>query len=194
LDRLIQDVLNYSKIVKTKIVIERLDLGRLLPDIIDTYPHWQPPKAEIRIEGALPKVLGNEAFLTQCISNLLSNAIKFVSTGTVPCVRIWAEETTGDEARNDDALTATAFAPLTLGQPSVPEVRLCFEDNGIGIAPQNRGRIFRMFERIYPATEYEGTGIGLTIARKAAERMGGSIGFESQLGKGTKFWLQLKKS
>jgi signal transduction histidine kinase len=72
-------------------------------------------------------------------------------------------------------------------------VRICIQDNGIGIAPESQGRIFRMFERINPASEYEGTGIGLTIARKAAERMGGEIGFESQVGQGSTFWIQLQK-
>jgi signal transduction histidine kinase len=75
---------------------------------------------------------------------------------------------------------------------SPPHVRLYFQDNGIGIAQEKHARIFRMFERINPATEYEGTGIGLTIARRAAERMGGGIGFDSELGKGTRFWIQLK--
>lgn len=181
LDRLIQDVLNYSKIIKMQIQIEPLDLDRLTRDIIEAYPGWQPPKAELQVEGALPKVLGNEAFLTQCISNLLSNAIKFVSPGTVPRVRIWAEEVTALSGGDDP-------------KQSPPDVRLYFEDNGLGIAPEKHDRIFRMFERIYPATEYEGTGIGLTIARRAAERMGGSVGFKSQLGKGSKFWIQLKKS
>jgi signal transduction histidine kinase len=50
-----------------------------------------------------------------------------------------------------------------------------------------------MFERINLATEYEGTGIGLTIVRKAAERMGAQVGFESELGKGAKFWIQFQK-
>ena len=51
-----------------------------------------------------------------------------------------------------------------------------------------------MFERIHPASEYEGTGIGLTIARKAAQRMGGEIGFESEPGQGSTFWIQLQSA
>jgi len=73
-------------------------------------------------------------------------------------------------------------------------VRIFFKDNGIGIAPEDHSRIFRLFERIHPSTEYEGTGIGLTIVRKAAERMGGQVGFESVPGKGSNFWIQLKKA
>jgi signal transduction histidine kinase len=51
-----------------------------------------------------------------------------------------------------------------------------------------------MFERIHPAKEYEGTGIGLTIVAKAAERMGAVVGFESVMGKGSRFWIQLQKA
>jgi len=67
-----------------------------------------------------------------------------------------------------------------------------FKDNGIGIAPENHKRIFRLFERIHPLTQYEGTGIGLTIVRKATERMGAEVGFESNPGAGSNFWIQLK--
>jgi signal transduction histidine kinase len=141
--------------------------------------------------------MGNESFLTQCISNLLSNAIKFVARGTVPRIRIWGEEamtpTAGSGGSDDGNLNAVHNPQVARGDSSLPQVRLYLEDNGIGIAHDKHARIFRMFERIYPSTEYEGTGIGLTIARRAAERMGGSIGFESQLGKGSKFWIQLNK-
>jgi PAS domain S-box-containing protein len=169
LDELIRDTLNYSKVLGGVIVNKPVDLDRLLRDILQTYPDCQLPKAEIQIEGTIPMVLGNEAFLTQCISNLLSNAVKFVAPGTCACVRIRAEHYDS-------------------------QVRLCFQDNGIGIAPENRARIFRMFERLYPATEYEGTGIGLTIARKAAGRMGAEIGFESEPGQGSTFWIQLQSA
>jgi PAS domain S-box-containing protein len=193
MDGLIQDVLNYSKIVKAQIVIEPQDLDRLTRDILETYPQWQPPKAEIRIEGVLPEVLANQAFLTQCISNLLSNAVKFVAPGVVPRVRIWAEEVTPTPTNSQTSLDSESNSSTSL-HPSGPLVRLYFEDNGIGIAPDKHARIFRMFERIHPLAEYEGTGIGLTIACRAAERMGGSIGFESELGRGSRFWIQLRKS
>jgi signal transduction histidine kinase len=68
-----------------------------------------------------------------------------------------------------------------------------FKDNGIGIAAVNHARIFRLFERIHPVGDYEGTGIGLTIVRKAVERMGAQVGFDSELGKGSNFWIQLQK-
>lgn len=185
LDRLIQDVLNYSKISKGQVVLEPLDLNCLAHDIVETYPNWQPPNAVVKIEGILPKILGNAAFVTQCMSNLVNNAIKFVSPGTLPHVRIWAEEVTPPAAERE---------PLLGEESSVPQMRLYVEDNGIGIAPGQDTRIFRIFERIHPSSEYEGTGIGLAIARRAAERMGGSIGFKSQLGKGSTFWVQLKRS
>jgi signal transduction histidine kinase len=169
LDRLIRDVLDYSKILHASVPMERVSLDSLVRDIVDTYPHGQMIKARIQVKGRLPEVIGNEALLTQCISNLLSNGAKFVSAGTTPHLKIWAEER----------------------ESSI--VRVWFEDNGVGIAPENRERIFRLFERIHAVPEYEGTGIGLSIVRKAVERMGAKVGFESELGHGNSFWIELKK-
>ncbi|MBA4149076.1 MAG: PAS domain-containing protein [Verrucomicrobia bacterium] len=193
LDHLIQDVLNYSKIAKGQVVIAPLELDRVMHDVVDTYPNWHLPHADVQIQGTLPMVMGNEAFLTQCISNLVSNAIKFVLPGRVPRVRIWAEEVSvlppGSKDKKHDEPNSIPPSLLPL-----PQVRVYFEDNGIGIAPEKHPRIFRMFERIHPTTEYEGTGIGLTIARRAVERMGGEIGFDSQLNHGSKFWIQLNRA
>ena len=170
LDRLIQDVLSYTRILHSKLPMESVDLDRLIRDIVETFPNGQPIKPEIHVIGTLPKVIGNEALLAQIVSNLVSNGAKFVPPGTGPLVEISAEVIGGDS------------------------IRLWFKDNGIGIASENHERIFRLFERIHPVTEYEGTGIGLTIVRKAAERMGAQVGFESTLGKGSNFWIQLKKA
>ena len=115
----------------------------------------------------LPKVLGAEASLAQCISNLLINAVKFVAPQTRPCVKIRAE---------------------TIGE----DIRLWVEDNGIGIAPKDHARIFKMFEQVDHSSAYEGLGMGLAIVRKAVDRMGGQFGVESEAGRGSKFWIQLK--
>jgi PAS domain S-box-containing protein len=170
LDSLIRDVLSYTKILHARQKMVEVDLDRLLRDIIETYPSDLAIKPKIQIKGTLPVVLGNEALLTQCFSNLLSNGAKFVSEGTIPELLIWAEER------------------------ELSWVRVWFKDNGLGIAAKNHERIFRMFERIHPATEYEGTGIGLTIVRKAVERMDGKLGFDSELGKGSSFWIELQKA
>ena len=161
--------MNYTRILRAQVPLTRIDLDKLLREIIQSYPDWQSPQVDIQIEGTLPPVLGHEGFLTQCVSNLLNNAIKFVAPGVQPQVRIWAE-------------------------PHESHVRINFQDNGVGIEAENGTRIFRMFERIHPTDEYEGTGIGLTIVRKAAERMGGNVDFESKPGQGSRFWLELRKS
>lgn len=168
LDRLIQDVLKYTGIVRAEAGLSPVSLDRLVREIVADSPDWRAPVAEIEIIGTLPSVMGHEGFLTQCIFNLLGNAVKFVAPGVKPRIKIWAEEI---ESR----------------------VRLWVEDNGIGIEPRNQDRIFRLFERVQAATEYEGTGIGLTITRKAVERMGGRVGLESQPGAGSRFWIELMK-
>jgi PAS domain S-box-containing protein len=165
LDKLIQDALHYTKAVLREMPPEPVDLSKLVPGLIETYPNLQPDKADIRIEGQLPVVLGNDALLTQCFSNLLGNAVKFVATGTRPHVRVHAE--------NAGAMT-----------------RIWIQDNGIGIPRHARDRLFKMFERL--TNDYEGTGIGLAIVRKFAQRMGGRVGAESEAGQGSRFWIELR--
>jgi len=164
MDRLIQDVLNYSRVVLSGVTLEPVDVDMLLHGILESYPLMRPPDAEILIEGKLPRVLGNAAALTQCLANLLGNAVKFVAPGTLPRVRIFAE-THGDR------------------------VRIFVQDNGIGIEPQWQEKIFDIFQQLTSSSE--GTGIGLAIVRKAAHRMHGEVGVQSEPGKGSTFWLDL---
>jgi PAS domain S-box-containing protein len=169
LDGLITDVLNYSKVTRGEIQLERVDVEKLTREIVDSYPDLQESGATILVQSPIPPVIGNIAALTQCVSNLLSNAIKFVPAGIPAQVRVRAEKKS-------------------------EYVRIWFEDNGIGISEGGQKRIFQMFQRLNPTGEFEGSGIGLTIVRKAVERMGGRIGVESEPGQGSRFWIELKRA
>jgi signal transduction histidine kinase len=166
MDNLITDSLNYAKAVQTELTLEPIDPGVLVRGIVETYPQFQPPRAEIEVAGAFPLVLANQAGLIQCFSNLIGNAVKFVHTGQSPRVRVWAE-------------------------PRAELVRLWVEDNGIGIPPDEQERVFVMFQRI--SKKFEGTGVGLALVRKVVEKMRGRVGFESDPGQGSRFWLELRR-
>lgn len=177
MDKLITDALNYSKLVQQEIELSPVDVRKLLEDIIESYPNLEVYRPNILIASAMPTVLGNEAALTQCFSNLLSNAVKFVKPGAPPEIRIWAEPVSPpgvDEGESRET------------------VRFWFEDNGVGIPKECLNKIFVMFERL--STKHEGTGIGLALVKKAAERMGGRVGVESQVGGGSRFWLEFTKA
>lgn len=166
MDGLVQDVLAYSRLAKAEIQIGPVDLNSLLDEIVRDSAGLAESKANIVINRPLHSLLGHEACLTQCLSNLLENSVKFVARGTTPLVMVRTELVRD-------------------------RVRIWVEDNGIGIDPGHHARIFQMFGRVHHASAYEGTGMGLTIVKKAVERMKGTLGVESQLGKGSRFWIEL---
>jgi PAS domain S-box-containing protein len=180
MDNLIQDVLNYSRVVRADLPLEPVDMEQLLHGIVDTYPMLAAEKAEIVLKGEFPVFLGNEAMLTQVFSNLLGNAVKFVGPQIKPRIQVWAEDGTAKTARDEEA-----------GRKTSRFVRIFVRDNGIGIAADQHEKIFGMFQRANKG--YEGTGIGLAIVRKAVERMGGKVGVESRLGNGSTFWVELPR-
>jgi PAS domain S-box-containing protein len=169
LDRLIQDVLAYSRVVRSSVKLSNVDVEHLLNQIIEERPEFQPPNSDIQVQGPLQPVRGHEAYLTQCFTNFLDNGVKFVPKGERPHICIRNEVLDG-------------------------HVRIWFEDNGIGIPKEAQQRVFGIFERIHPESAYPGTGIGLAIVRKAAERMGGAVGVDSEPGHGSRFWLLLPKA
>jgi PAS domain S-box-containing protein len=169
MDTLIQDLLAYSRLSRVDLALKAIDLTAVTADVQHQLESdLKERQAELIVPDALPAVLGHRATLGQVLSNLVSNAIKFVAPGVKPEVRIRAEE------RGEF-------------------VRLWVEDNGIGIAPEYRDRIFRIFERLHGVETYPGTGIGLAIVQKGAERLGGQAGVESVEGAGSRFWIELKK-
>ncbi len=169
MDRLIVDILSYSQVMRGELKMQPVNVNQLIDEIISTYPSLHPQIADVRIEGNLPLVWANEAALTQIVSNILSNAVKFVAPGVRPRIAVRSEEQSGI-------------------------VRLWFEDNGIGIMKDHHSRLFQLFSRIHKAEAFEGTGVGLAIVRKAAERMNGKVGVESEEGRGSRFWVQLKNA
>ena len=167
MDKLITDVLSYSRVVQGEWPMEPVDVAELLRGIADTYPMLASEEVDIVMEGEFPLVLGSEAMLMQVFSNLLGNAVKFMRPGTKPQIRIWAE-------------------------PSGERVKLFVRDNGIGIAPEDHRKIFGIFHQV--GKKYGGTGIGLAIVKKAVERMNGKVGLESELGQGTTFWIEVQRA
>jgi signal transduction histidine kinase len=166
MDNLIRDVLSYSQTAKAEIKLAPVDVDRLTRDLIQQDLALQPPHAIVAIEGQLPLVMAHQPSLTQCIVNLLGNAVKFIPAGTLPQVTVWAET-------------------------NATHAKINFQDNGIGIAPEDQAKIFKLFGRLHPTTMYAGTGIGLTIVKRAIERAGGKVGVASQPGRGSKFWIEL---
>jgi len=164
LDHLILDVLAFSKTTRQQVRRQRVDVEELLRDILQERPEWGPSKVEIKVQTPLLAVQGDRASLTQCLTNLMDNAVKFVRPGAFPKVRVFTERM-GDR------------------------VRLFVEDNGVGIPLSAQARVFELFQRAHNG--YEGYGIGLAIVRRAAERMGGSVGLRSEPGKGSTFWIEL---
>jgi PAS domain S-box-containing protein len=167
MSRMINDVLAYTRVNGDRLQLHPILLDECINTILQDSSEFQPPKATITISPGAPVVLGSEPFLQQIFANLLGNAVKFVPPGRVPHVSV-------SFARQGE------------------HVRVAITDNGIGIPPQYQGRLFGLFERINTDRRYDGTGMGLAIVRRAVERMGGSVGVESDGVNGSTFWLTLR--
>ncbi|MEC4815246.1 MAG: ATP-binding protein [Scytonema sp. PMC 1069.18] len=169
LNTLIGDLLNYSQLSRARLQLEPVNLSEVLSEAINQLTaELQTTHTQITVIEPLPMVMGNPSILLQVLINLLSNAVKFVESGKQPQVCIYTH---------------------SLGET----VRLWVEDNGIGVPLERQGQIFGVFERLHGEETYPGIGMGLAIVRKAVERMGGMVGVESQVGRGSRFWISLQK-
>jgi len=167
MDTLIRDLLAYSRVGRTAMALVPVELGHVVQEsFMQLAAIVQDSGAAIEVKDELPVVLAHKSILVQAVTNLLSNAIKFVAPGERPRVRVWAE-------RRGET------------------VRLWVEDEGIGIEAESQEQIFTVFERLHPADDYPGTGIGLAVVRRGIERMGGQVGVESEPGRGSRFWIEL---
>jgi signal transduction histidine kinase len=199
MSRLLDDLLEYSKISAAELKLERVNLSTAVSEALALLDaDIRARNAIVTVNGPLPHVIGHPATLVLLVNNLVSNALKFMPPAVQPQIRIWADEKvvserisesmsekTSAEPSLTDSLTHSLTDSLTGSR-----VRIWVEDNGIGIESAHLGKIFGAFQRLHSKQAYPGTGLGLAIVRKGAERMGGQVGVESKEGIGSRFWLE----
>jgi PAS domain S-box-containing protein len=167
MDQLIHDLLDYSLLGRTELAKIPVNVQSVVSEVlVQLDEQIDEKKAKCVVKSPLHPVLGNPSTLSQVLLNLVTNALKFTPPDHAPRIEISTE-------LHDNF------------------VRISVSDNGIGIAPEYQERVFGLFERLHTSQSYPGTGIGLALVRKGIERMGGHVGLESSLGKGSRFWLEL---
>ena len=165
MDALIQDLLTYSRVSGAEYVPQPVSVeGCALQVLNQLAEEIRQRKAEVILKKPLPEVSAQPGALEQIMANFMTNALKFMKPGAIPKIQISAEKRGS-------------------------AIRIWVADNGIGIPKQHQDRVFGVFERLHP--NYPGTGMGLAIAKKASERLGGQIGVDSDSDQGSRFWVEL---
>jgi two-component system sensor histidine kinase/response regulator len=173
---LINDILDFSKIEAGKLEIESypFDLCEAVEDVNEMLASKARDKTTDLSLDYPPQTprrfFGDGSRVRQIMTNLVGNAIKFTSNGSV-LISVQCEGKQGEQA----------------------QMRISVRDSGVGIGPENIGRLFEKFTQVDASTTrtFGGTGLGLAISKQLVNLMGGSIGVESQLGEGSIFWFKL---
>ncbi|MDZ8105272.1 MAG: response regulator [Nostoc sp. DedQUE12a] len=173
---LINEILDLSKLEVGEMALETLDfnLATCVEEILELLApsaHNKGLEIAALIEHNVPiHLLGDAGRLRQILMNLISNAIKFTSVGEVVVEA---------QLRSLSSTTVTIYFAIT--------------DTGLGISPEDQPRLFMPFTQVDASTtrKYGGTGLGLAICKQLVTLMGGIIGVESQIGKGSKFWFEV---
>lgn len=164
---LIMDVLSYSGVSLKADPFAAVDLTRAATEALSNLEVRRHETGGRILVERMPVVEGDHSQLVQLFQNLLDNALKFHREGEAPVVKVYSEITGADLCR------------------------ICVEDNGIGFEERYLEQIFYPFQCLHGRSQYEGTGIGLAICRRIAERHGGVITAESRPGEGSKFVVTL---
>ncbi|MDO3722944.1 ATP-binding protein [Marinobacter sp. chi1] len=177
---IINDILDFSKIEAGKLILDRVPFQ--IRDTVEEVMTMLAPAAHTKNLDLVPLVyndvpdgiLGDPLRVKQVITNLLNNAIKFTQTGEV-VLRASLEE----ESETADGSRVT--------------LRISITDSGVGLSRAQQQSLFNAFSQADASTarQYGGTGLGLAISKRLVEEMGGKIGLESELGKGSTFWFTL---
>lgn len=167
--RILLDLLEFSRVGRTEDKVEELNLNDVVKEVQVLFRRQIEEKgARLEVEN-LPVLLLPKSPAYQIFQNLISNALKYQKEGVSPVIGIKHSETETDW-------------------------QFMVTDNGIGIDPEYFDRIFIIFQRLHRKEEFSGTGMGLTIAKKIVENLGGKIWVESAEGEGSTFYFTLPKN
>jgi signal transduction histidine kinase len=169
--QLINDILDLSKIEagRMELRIEEFSLKQTIENaasVIQPLAQKKGLAVEVTIDPAIDPVHLDPGKTKQILYNLMSNAVKFTDSGKIS---------------------------IEAARPTADSVEIVVADTGIGIRPEDQGRIFREFEQVdgSHARKYEGTGLGLALTRRLVELQGGAIRVESEIGRGSRFVVRL---
>lgn len=175
---LIVDVLNYSRLSANDLQLECIDLNELVRDLLEDFELIIEEKKATIILKELPCVDVNKGQMRQVFQNIISNALKFSLPGKTPLITISSKR-----------ISAKSF-----DSPAQADGDYCLitiEDNGIGFEQKYVNNIFALFERLNSKDKYEGTGIGMAIAKKIIDKHNGLITAKSEKEKGASFKIIL---
>jgi PAS domain S-box-containing protein len=166
MQRLIRDLLDYSRSTHVSLDIQDVDLGALVKEVAGDFDLvLEQCAGRIECDAAAP-VRGDPVLMRQLVHNLLGNAVKYRCADRSPVIRV----------------TTAASGDLAW------HIRV--DDNGIGFAPEHARRIFEVFKRLHGRGDYPGTGIGLALCQRIVERHGGEIWAEGRPGEGASFHIE----
>lgn len=176
MDRLIDDLLHFSRLSRSDLERQELDMNQIVDDAIKTIaPYIEERNGIVLAEPGLPPAVCDKVRVSSIVQNLIVNALKY-NDSPQKIINIGYEKT---RTHDDHEYKNVYFV----------------KDNGTGIDAKFKDSIFRIFKRLHsPKTYGEGTGSGLTFTKKNVERHSGTIWFESVVGEGTVFYFTLKEN
>lgn len=167
LSHLIDGLMSLNKLDASGLIKESVNINQLLSDVLNNLDFQiSSTKAEVTLPENEISIQANSILITQVLQNVISNAIKFSSKNQIPNIKIKSEQTETSSI-------------------------IKIEDNGIGVHQDFKENIFKSFEKYHAESEYEGSGLGLSICRKIIENHNGKIGIEDNHPRGTIVWFSL---
>jgi signal transduction histidine kinase len=180
---LIDDLLDFSRVTRVEVEKSPVNFKVVIDSIRDNLEvQIKKSHAKLIVNHPFPVIYGDKGQLTRLFQNLVTNAIKFTAPGVVPTIEFSFETAGKKDLEQLPSLSMhSEYHKITV------------KDNGIGFDEIYKDKIFVIFQRLHGRSEYEGTGIGLSICKKIAEKYQGQITVKSEEGKGSEFYVYFPK-